>query len=690
MNQNPLMQMTGLPDFPNIHADHVVEAMRKVLASAREELKRLEDASQPESPEQAWDVVIGELEALMDRIHQPWGVVTHLLGVRNTEALRAAHAEIQTEIVALSVEMSQSQAMYQHFCRLRAAGSDSSEVKRRILDSQLKDAQLSGVALDGPDRQRFRVISERLAKLSTQFSNNVLDATKAWSLLLSTPQDVQGLPESYLAMAAQSARSQGHPEASAQNGPWLLTLDFPSFGPFLRHSRRRDLRKRAYMAYITRASSGERDNGPLIDEILALRRDKADLLGFESYAALSLETKMAEDVDAVRAQLYALLTASRTQAERELQEIEALARDDGHDIPLRQWDIAFWAERLREKRYALDEESLRPWFPFPKVLDGMLNLSSRIFDLRFEDRSTEVARWHEDVRYYIVTNLAGEPRAAFFLDPYARPAEKRGGAWMDECLGRSARMGSKEAPRLPVAYLVCNGTPPVDDKPSLMTFREVETLFHEFGHGLQHMLTTVDEGLASGIRNVEWDAVELPSQFMENWCYDKATMAQISGHVDTGHPLPDDIFERLRAARTFRAASAMLRQLDLALVDLALHHEHRGELSVQQVRANVGEQTSLLTPLAEDRFLCGFSHIFAGGYAAGYYSYKWAEILSADAFAAFEEAGLSKDAEIRAVGLRFRDTVLASGGARAPMQVYEDFRGRQPSTEALLRHSGLT
>ena len=690
MSTNPLIEMRGLPDFPNIDATHVVEAMEAVLEDSTRRLRALEEREAITEAEGAWDAVIGELEALVDGLYQPWGVVTHLLGVRNTEALREAHAKMQSAVVAFSVQLSQSPALYRHFQRLRELGADDSPVRERILDSQLKDAVLSGVALDGDKRERFRAIAKRLAELSTQFSNNVLDATKAWSLLLKESSEVEGLPPSYLAMAAQSARERGHEGASAEEGPWLVTLDFPSFGPFLRHAKRRELRERVYRAYVTRASAGDSDNGPLIDEILALRRDKAGLLGFDTYASLSLETKMAPDVAGVRALLNELLSASRGRAEAELGELEALAAEQGHPTPLRQWDVGFWAERLREQRYAIDEESLRPWFPFPTVLGGLLKLATRLFGVHFEDHTEQAPRWHEDVRYFIVKNEQGQQVAAFYLDPYARPAEKRGGAWMDECLSRSARMGAEGEVRLPVAYLVCNGTPPVDDKPSLMTFREVETLFHEFGHGLQHMLTTIDDGLASGIRNIEWDAVELPSQFMENWCYDGATMAQISGHVDTGEPLPDDLFERLRAARTFRAASGMLRQLDFALTDLALHHEFNGQGSVIATRAEVAKRTTLLPPLPEDRFLCGFGHIFAGGYAAGYYSYKWAEVLSADAFAAFEEVGLEADEQVRQVGRRFRDTVLASGGARPPMEVYEAFRGRPPSTEPLLRHSGLS
>jgi oligopeptidase A len=473
-----------------------------------------------------------------------------------------------------------------------------------------------------------------------------------------------------------------------------LTLDYPSFFPFMEHARRRDLRERAYRAYITRASSGELDNEPLIRRILALRREEAGLLGFESYAALSLDSKMAPDVAAVERMLEELREASFEAAKRDLEELRAFARERGaaeaDDLQL--WDVAFWAERLREHRFDYSEEDLRPYFPLPVVLEGLFGLAKRLFDVDIVAADGSAPVWHPDVRFFRVRDAGGADRAAFYLDPYSRPAEKRGGAWMDECVGRSrllARPG--ESVRLPVAHLVCNGTPPVDGRPSCMTFDEVTTLFHEFGHGLQHMLTRVDYGLASGIRNVEWDAVELPSQFMENWCYEPEILRGMSAHMETGAPLPDELIGKVRAARTFRAGSDMLRQLYFALTDLALHDrfDPEGPESPFDVQRRVAERTTVLPPLPEDRFLCSFGHIFGGGYAAGYYSYKWAEILSADAFAAFEEAGLEDDSAIREAGRRYRDTVLALGGSRAPMDVFVAFRGREPDPEALLRHAGL-
>jgi len=423
-----------------------------------------------------------------------------------------------------------------------------------------------------------------------------------------------------------------------------------------------------------------------MEQILRLRREMAGLLGYASYAEVSLASKMAPGVDAVERLLEELRAASWEAALRDLDDLRALAREAGapEADDLRNWDVAFWAERLRERRYAYSDEQLRPYFPLPRVLDGLFALAERLFGVRVRAADGEAPVWHPDVRFFRIADPDGAPRAAFYLDPYSRPAEKRGGAWMDECVGRAPG-------RLPIAYLICNQVPPVGDKPSCMTYDELHTLFHEFGHGLQHMLTTVERPLAAGIRNVEWDAVELPSQFMENWCYHRDTLLGLSRHVETGERLPEELFQKLRAARTFRAGSDMLRQLYFAFMDLELHHRWTPESgeSPFDVQRRIAARTTVIPPLPEDRFLCGFSHIFAGGYAAGYYSYKWAEVLSADAFGAFEDAGLDDPAAVAATGRRFRDTVLALGGSRHPMEVFRAFRGREPSTQALLRQAGL-
>jgi oligopeptidase A len=558
----------------------------------------------------------------------------------------------------------------------------------------LQDAELAGVGLQGEARERFNVIQQELAELSTQFSNHVLDATKAFALVLRTPEEVAGLPPSLLRLAAQAARDAGETEATAERGPWRITLDYPSFGPFMEHSQRRELREQLYRAFLTRASAGAEDNTPLIARILTLRQEKAALLGYHTYAELSLASKMAPDVTAVERLLEELRQASFAAAQQDLDDLTTFARAQAapEAETLHHWDIPFWAERLREQRYAFNDEELRPYFPLPRVLDGLFTLAQRLFGVKIVAADGEVPVWHEDVRFFRVYNEQDQEIAGFYLDPYSRPAEKRGGAWMDECVGRSRLLAAPgRAVRLPIAYLICNQTPPIDGQPSLMTFNEIKTLFHEFGHGLQHLLTTVDYGMAAGIHNIEWDAVELPSQFMENWCYHRETLLGMSAHVETGAPLPEALYSKLCAARNYRAGSLMLRQLYFALLDLELHQrfDPRGPETVFDVQRRIAQHTTVLTPLPEESFLCSFGHIYAGGYAAGYYSYKWAEVLSADAFAAFEEAGLEDAEAVTRTGRRYGRTILALGGSRHPMEVFREFRGREPSTAALLRHSGL-
>jgi oligopeptidase A len=676
----------GLPPFKSIAAADVVPAVDALLAALSEGQRALEAtiAEKTAAGTVAYVDVVEALADLTEPVERGWGVVGHLMGVKNTPELRAAQQVAQPKIVMAMMQLAQSEGITRALTVVQEREAASlTPTRRRIVDKKLLEARLAGIALAGPEKERFNAIETELSEIATRFSNHVLDATKAWSLTLSDADDVRGLPSSWKQMATTSG--------DAERGPWKLTLDFPSFQPFMKYGERRDLRERAYRAYLARASDldgGACDNRPLITRILALRHEKARLLGFDSFAALSLATKMAPSTAAVRALLAELRTVALPVAREELNELRVVAAKDGLD-DVRHCDIEFYAEKLRAARYAYSEEDLRSYFAFPAVLDGLFALIQRLFAVDVRDATAEVDVWHDDVRFYRVSK-GGKDVAAFYLDPYARPADKRPGAWMDDAVTcRALSSGT----RLPVAYLVCNQPPPVGGKPALLPFRDVETLFHEFGHGLQHMLTSVVDVDASGIRGVEWDAVELPSQFMENWCTDDATLQGFARHTDTGAALPADLLQKLKAQKTFRQASMTLRQLMFATVDLDLHEHHVENIAAGKdafaVQRRVAEENAVLPVLDGDRFLCSFSHIFAGGYAAGYYSYKWAEVLSADAFAAFEEAGLDDDAQVRATGARFRDTVLALGGSVHPGEVFRRFRGRDPSTKALLRHAGL-
>jgi len=691
ITENPLLIGQGLPPFEQITPDHVVPGITQLLTELEQELTTLETQVKP-----TWTGLVEPLQKLQERLTWSWGIVGHLMGVKNSPELRTAHATVQPNIVQFINKLNQSQAIYQGFKQLRNSQEweQLDSAQKRIVETAIRDAELSGVGLQGEERDQFNAIQLELAELSTQFSNHVLDATKAFSLTLTTPEEIAGLPPSLLSLAAQAARAEGSENATPENGPWRITLDFPSFGPFLKYSQRRDLREKVYRAYISRASNGDLNNFPLIERILELKKQKATLLGFDSYAELSLASKMAPNVAAVEALLEELRSVSYDAAQQEFEDLKAFAASKGAEEAnnLQHWDIAFWSERQREEKFAFTDEELRPYFSLPKVLEGLFGLVHRIFGITITPADGQAPIWHEDVRYFQVANESGNPIAYFYLDPYSRPAEKRGGAWMDECIGRAKWVENGETKvRLPVAYLQCNQTPPIDDQPSLMTFTEVETLFHEFGHGLQHMLTTVDYAGAAGINNVEWDAVELPSQFMENWCYEQATLFGMAKHYQTGETLPEHYYKKLLAAKTYMSGTGMLRQLHFGFVDIELHHRYQpgGSETVSDVRNRIAENTMIIKPLPEDAFLCAFCHIFAGGYSAGYYSYKWAEVLSADAFSAFEEAGLNNQKAVSETGKRFRDTVLALGGSLHPMEVFKSFRGREPSTKPLLIHSGL-
>jgi oligopeptidase A len=685
-NHNPLLAYQGLPPFEEIKAEHVEPAANEVIAECEKAISQIETEKLC-----TWDNIFYPLQKMAERWHQVWGPVSHLHSVANSPELREAYQKVLPKFVSLGLRLNQSESLYK---AAKALAADASFEhldcgQQRAIHKHIQEAELAGIGLDGPERAEFNQISERLKELETTFGNNVLDATKAFGLVLNTREQIKGLPPSFLAMSSEAYRQKFSKDSSAEDGPWLVTLDAPSVIPFLEYAEVRELREEVYRAYITRASSGSLDNSPLIEELLKLRKRKAELLGYQSFAEVSLARKMAGNVAAVYDLEDKLLQACYQKGCTEHDELLAFAKKNGAEYELAHWDIAMWSRKLQEATYGYDDEQLRPYFPLDQVLQGMFALVERFLGVSVVAHKGSISFWHPDVRYYNVLNESGDLIAGFYLDPYTRPENKRGGAWMDECQSRFKHHDGSVT--LPIAYLVCNFSAPVKEKPSLLTFSDVETLFHEFGHGLQHMLTRVDHLDVSGINGIEWDAVEIASQFMENWCYQNDTIADISKHYSSGEALPAELFKKVKAAKNFRAASGMLRQLTFGLVDMNLHHQHdpNGNESFQDVYERVAERTSVLKPLPENRFLCSFSHIFAGGYAAGYYGYKWAEVLSADAFAAFEEAGLDNPIRIKEVGKRYRDTILALGGSKHPAEVFREFRGRNPLPDALLRHCDL-
>jgi len=673
---NPILQgvATKLPQFEQIKPEHVLPALEQEIACARERVNTLTTLADPD-----WESLMLPLEIIEERLSRVWGPVSHLNAVCDSAELRPVYQQGVAMMAEWTSELGQNEALYAAIRKVseRADYAGLSAERRRVIEHALRDFRLSGAELQGDARARFKAIRMRLSELSTTFEQHILDATRAFSLHLSDADEVAGLPESILAAAAQRAEQAG------KDGGWLVTLDIPSYLPFMQYAESRALREKLYRAYVTRACTGELDNAPVIDEILSLRAEAAALLGFEHYAASSLASKMAESADDVETFLRELAARSREPAEQEMAELRAFAADELGIAGLEAWDIPFAAEKLRLKKYAISQEELKPYFPERSVIAGMFGLVERLYGLTIK-ASNEAPVWHESVRFFKVFDAAGSQIAAFYLDPYARE-HKRGGAWMDECITRWRRPDGEL--QLPVAYLVCNFDAPVGDKQALWTHDEVTTLFHEFGHGLHHMLTAQDELSVSGIRGVPWDAVELPSQFMENFCWEREVVDLFGRHFETGDVMPDELFDRMLAAKNFQSAMMMLRQIEFSLFDLLLHSrfDPAGEVSVQQLLDQVRSEVAVVAPPAFNRFQNSFSHIFAGGYAAGYYSYKWAEVLSADVYATFEEEGiLNAD-----TASRFRESLLAIGGSSDIMDAFKTFRGREPSVDALLRHAGL-
>ncbi len=676
MSKNPLIDYPGLPPFSDIRPEHVEPAVQALISDGR---ARIADVLKSGGPWN-WDNLVNALDEEDDRLGKAFGPAGHLNAVAQNEALRNAYNACLPQLSEYGTEVGQNAELFRAYQSVRdsAEFATLTPAQQKDLDDTLRDFRLSGVDLPADKKAQYMENSKRLSELTSAFSDAVLDATQNWRRHVTDAAELDGVPDVALAGAADKAREEG------LDG-WLLTLDFPCYYAVICHARNGALREDIYRAYSTRASdqgpdAGKFDNSARMNDILALRHAQAELLGFASYAEKSLATKMARDVDEVLGFLRDLARRAKPQAEKELAELQAFAAEQGAG-ELAPWDIAFWSERLREARYSISEEELRPWFPAEKVIGGMFAVVEKLFGIQIKQRD-DVDTWHADVRYYDVFDDSGQKMAGFYLDMYARTG-KRGGAWMDDCQVRRRRTdGSLQ---LPVAYLTCNFAPPAGGKPGLLTHDEVVTLFHEFGHGLHHMLTEQEVSGISGINGVAWDAVELPSQFMENWCWTEEGIRLISGHYETGEPLPAEKLEKMLAAKNFQSAMGMVRQLEFSIFDMRIHAEYKDGLNIQQILDEVRDEVSVIRPPAFNRFQNSFGHIFAGGYAAGYYSYKWAEVLSADAYSRFEEEGIFNEETGRA----FRRHILSQGGSREPMELFVAFRGREPSVEPLLRHSGI-
>lgn len=677
---NPLLTLINgaeLPPFSQIKPEHAEPALDALLAENRAAIAKLESQDHP-----TWDSLPGALEQLDNRLHRLFAPVGHLNAVMNSPQWRDAYNACLPKLSEFGSEVGQNRALFESFQRLRDSDAFEtlSAAQRQTIDNALRDFRLSGVALEGEAKDRFRAIQQRLSALSAKFDENVLDATQGWTLQFDDAAALDGLPQRNLDQAAEAARSRD------QQG-YVITLDFPSYFAVMTYATDRALREQVYTAYATRASdqgpqAGQWDNAEVIEETLALREERAKLLGFANHGELSLATKMADNPQAVLEFLEDLAQRSKPLAQRELDELNAFAKQQDGIDQLQPWDVTYYAEQLKQQQLGLSDEMLRPYFEAQRVLSGMLDVASRLYGVKFEPVA-DVDVWHDDVQVLAVVDADSGARCGlFYLDPYAR-ANKRGGAWMDDCQGRFAAGGDGQ---VPVAFLVCNFGRGVGDAPSLLSHEEVLTLFHEFGHGLHHLLTQIDVLAVSGISGVPWDAVELPSQFMENWAYEREALDGFARHIDTDETIPDALLAKLRASRRWHAGLGSVRQLEFALFDFRLHMMPSPSADqMMTLLRQVHDEVAVLPMPDWHRFPMAFSHIFAGGYAAGYYSYKWAELMAADAFGAFEEAGVF-DA---VTGARFRDTVLAQGGSRPIMDVYKDFRGREPEPGALLRQMGL-
>jgi oligopeptidase A len=675
---NPLLTDAALPLFSRIEPEHIEPAITELLDEARAVVEQHLQAT----TQYTWENLVEPLENAEDRLNKAWSPVSHINSVVNSDELREAYNACLPKLSAYATEMGQNEQLFKAYQII----ADSAEfatldiAQKKIIGNALRDFKLSGVDLDSGKKQRYKDISQELSRLASNYEENLMDATNAWSKLIRAEQDLAGLPDSAMDQAKQTAESHN------EDG-WMITLHSPSYQAVMTYADDRALRREHYEAYATRASergpqAGQWDNSLIMEQILALRYEKARLLGFNNYAELSLATKMANKPDDVMHFLEDLADRSWRHARKDLSELHEFAKQHCGINDLQSWDIAYASEKMRQHAYQLSQEEVKAYFPIGRVLPGLFAVVEKLYGLQISEIA-DFDSWHPDVRFFQIHDDAGGLRGQFYIDLYARP-KKRGGAWMDDCVGRKK---AGDAIQIPVAYLTCNFTPPTGDVPALLTHDDVITLFHEFGHGLHHLLTQVDHLGVSGINGVEWDAVELPSQFMENWCWEQEALALISGHYQTGEPLPDELFNKMLAAKNFQAGMVMVRQLEFSLFDFRIHKDYDPEKGarIYEVLAQVRDQVAVIKPPEFNRFAHSFSHIFAGGYGAGYYSYKWAEVLSSDAFSLFEEKGIFD----RETGKAFLTNILEQGGSQDAMDLFIKFRGRKPTIDALLRHTGI-
>ena len=673
---NPLVDFSGLPRFSDIKPEHVTPAVDELLAAGRATIAAAAQAAP------TWDAFVAPQEDANERIGRAWGQVSHLHAVLDSPALREAYNANLPKLTQYWTELGQNTALFEMYKTLSASREFESlaKARQRIVENAVRDFRLSGAELPAGKKKRYAEISEELSRLGAKFSENVLDATNAFSIVVDEKR-ISGIPQDVLQAAREAA------EKDSKAG-WKFTLHMPSYMPVMQYAEDRSLRETMYRESVTRAAefgSKEWDNTPLIARIVELRREMAQLLGFANFAELSLEPKMAESPAQVLGFLDDLARKARPFGERDAAELRAFARDELGLADLQAWDLAYAAEKLRARRYAFSDQEVKQYFPEDAVLSGLFRVVETLYGLKIVSAAAPV--WHEDVRFFDLRDAAGSLVGQFYIDLYARET-KRGGAWMDDARGRRRKGGSVQTP---VAYLTCNFSRPVGGKPALFTHDEVLTLFHEAGHGLHHLLTRIEDLGVSGINGVEWDAVELPSQFMENFCWEWDVLRHMARHVDTGEPLPRALFDKMVAAKNFQSGLGFLRQIEFAEFDMHLHSDFdpASGASARELLEEVRRRVAVLPQPAYNRFPNSFSHIFGGGYAAGYYSYKWAEVLSADAYSRFEEMRETGGVLDAGIGQQFRDEILAVGGSRPAAESFRAFRGREPSVEALLRHNGM-